>query len=105
MGHRKQRKRARKQSRQRWDDGQLFSASAAERWVAPEPEEPVAVWQWQDAFQDAARAAVKTCGSCREFVEELENGRGTCLHPGSGVLSPWSDTEACPFYAGSGRRR
>jgi len=40
----------------------------------------------------------KQCGGCREFVEDQEGGRGTCLHPGSGILSPWTDTEACPFY-------
>jgi hypothetical protein len=98
MGHRKRRKQARKAQTNRWDDERLFAAPAIERWV--EPEEPAAVWQWQDAFNDSRRPAVQTCGSCREFVEELENGRGTCLHPGSGVLSPWSDTEACPFFAG-----
>jgi hypothetical protein len=40
----------------------------------------------------------KSCGGCREFVEDQEGGRGTCLHPGSGVLSPWTDTAACQFY-------
>jgi hypothetical protein len=43
-------------------------------------------------------AAVNTCGSCREFIEDQEGGRGTCLHPGSGVLAPWTDTEACGFF-------
>lgn len=42
------------------------------------------------------------CGSCQEFVEDQEGGRGTCLHPGSGILSPWTDTPGCPFHA---RRR
>ena len=42
--------------------------------------------------------AVKHCGTCREFVEDQEGGRGTCLHPGSGVLCPWTDTVACEFY-------
>ena len=41
----------------------------------------------------------KTCGGCREFVEDHEGGRGTCLHPGSGVLNPWGDTVACDFFA------
>ena len=40
-----------------------------------------------------------TCSGCREFVEDQEGGRGTCLHPGSGILSPWTDTEACDFFA------
>jgi hypothetical protein len=47
--------------------------------------------------------AVKSCGTCREFIEDGEFGRGTCLHPGSGVFSPWDNTPACDFY--SGRRR
>lgn len=46
----------------------------------------------------AVAEATKVCGTCREFVEDAEGGRGTCLHPGSGVLSPWTDTRACPFY-------
>ncbi|MFN0145239.1 MAG: hypothetical protein ACKVT1_01905 [Dehalococcoidia bacterium] len=45
----------------------------------------------------------KTCGGCREFVEDSEGGRGNCLHPGSGIVSPWTDTKACDFYAA--RRR
>lgn len=82
----------------------MFATQVAEpAWATPDRDEMLPVWQWQDAFSDSRRTAVKTCGGCREFVEELENGRGTCLHPGSGVLAPWSDTEACPFYAG--RRR
>ncbi len=48
--------------------------------------------------------ASRVCGSCREFVEDGEGGRGTCLHPGSGILSPWTDTQACDFFAGRGRR-
>ena len=52
----------------------------------------------------AAPAAVKTCGTCREFVQDAEFGRGRCLHPGSGVFSPWDDSAACDFYAGSKRR-
>ena len=47
---------------------------------------------------------VKACGTCKEFVEDHEGGRGTCLHPGSGILSPWTDTGACDFYLRSGRR-
>jgi hypothetical protein len=46
--------------------------------------------------------AVRACGGCREFVEDREGGRGTCLHPGSGIFAPWTDTPACDFYA---RRR
>ena len=38
------------------------------------------------------------CGACKEFIEDREGGRGTCLHPGSGVLSPWTDTAGCDFF-------
>lgn len=38
------------------------------------------------------------CGGCLEFVEDQEGGRGTCLHPGSGILAPWTDTAACAFF-------
>jgi hypothetical protein len=40
----------------------------------------------------------KQCGNCREFIEDAEGGRGECLHPGSGILSPWTDTPACQFH-------
>ena len=49
-------------------------------------------------------APTKLCGSCKEFIEDQEGGRGTCLHPGSGILSPWTDTPGCQFYARHGRR-
>jgi hypothetical protein len=44
-------------------------------------------------------ASPRACGGCREFLEDQEGGRGTCLHPGSGILSPWSDTKGCDFFA------
>ncbi len=49
-------------------------------------------------FREAAATAPNVCGRCREFVEDGDAGRGTCLHPGSGVLSPWTDTPACDFF-------
>lgn len=48
------------------------------------------------------QAATKSCGNCREFIEDQEGGRGSCLHPGSGISFPWTDTAACDFFA---RRR
>jgi hypothetical protein len=38
------------------------------------------------------------CGRCHEFVEDGEGGRGTCLHPASGIMFPWYDTPGCDFY-------
>lgn len=50
------------------------------------------------------RSAGATCGTCREFVEDGDTGRGRCLHPGSGVFAPYTDTGGCEFHSG-GRRR
>ena len=50
-------------------------------------------------------AVASKCGTCREFIEDAEGGRGTCLHPGSGVLAPWTDTEACQFFVMQRRGR
>lgn len=44
-------------------------------------------------------AAIRTCGGCLEWYPHEEGGRGDCHHPGSGFVSPWSDTAACPFYS------
>ena len=43
-----------------------------------------------------------TCEGCHEFVPG-DTGRGRCLHPGSGFVAPWPDTEACQFH--EARRR
>jgi hypothetical protein len=74
---------------------------------------PAAAWDTFDAVESVetddaimalfsgrnGRAAARTCGSCREFVEDGEFGRGSCLHPGSGILSPWDNTPGCDFHA------
>ncbi|MEX0782713.1 MAG: hypothetical protein WD557_08690 [Dehalococcoidia bacterium] len=49
--------------------------------------------------RDEPLAVGRACGGCREFLEDREGGRGTCMHPASGVLSPWTDTEACAYWA------
>lgn len=43
-------------------------------------------------------APVRACGRCAEWLADEEGGRGECLHPGSGILKPWWDTPACPFF-------
>ncbi|MXY73286.1 MAG: hypothetical protein F4Y97_09685 [Dehalococcoidia bacterium] len=48
-------------------------------------------------------ATALTCENCHEFVPG-DTGRGRCLHPGSGVLGPWPDTEACQFHEVRRRR-
>lgn len=40
----------------------------------------------------------KNCGSCRQFVEDHDFGRGTCLHIASGILNPYTDTPACEYF-------
>jgi len=42
--------------------------------------------------------APKACGSCRQFVEDHDFGRGTCLHIASGILNPYTDTKACEYF-------
>lgn len=75
----------------------------------PDPVRPAAdprdlLGRLRDGDGDGPRARARlVCGECREFVPDDDAGRGRCLHPGSGVLSPWPDTEACQFHAA--RRR
>lgn len=52
-----------------------------------------------------AEAAPRTCGRCREWFADEAGPRGTCDHPGSGFLKPWSDTPACPFFRAMGDGR
>lgn len=105
MGRRRNRKQRRKDERR---------MSSVERrrsrlpgWDLPayaEPDFPatqdIDPWARAIAFgeprQDAARHA-PTCSTCFEFIPS-EGGRGTCLHPASGIHAPWTDTPACPFF-------
>lgn len=91
MGHRKNRKKDRRQRQelQRWDS-------------RPAVTEDQFIESDVSLLLEMARQRAeppKMCGGCREFVEDQEGGRGTCLHPGSGILSPWTDTPACDFFA------
>lgn len=102
MGHRKNRKRERRTggTRER-PDVAVFDPFPDSDWLLMDDE-----MESLSALTGRAFAPAKnTCGSCREFVEDHEGGRGTCLHPGSGVLSPWTDTDACDFYNGQRGRR
>ncbi len=98
MGHRKNRKRDRRAVTS-------YKAFSEDRASDIELDWLVAARAEQNSIADMARefqgrtTPAKSCGACREFVEDQEGGRGTCLHPGSGVLSPWTDTAACDFYA------
>lgn len=104
MGRRRNRKQRRKEERRldyaerrrsrlpRWDNHGYHEA------IMAEPEEMD--WARAIAFGDRrleSAGHAPTCASCFEFVP-AEGGRGTCLHPASGIHAPWPDTPACPFF-------
>ncbi|WP_322797442.1 hypothetical protein [Tepidiforma sp.] len=91
MGRRKERKRERRAQRREW------LTSGRDPFEVGDPFEELPV------TAVSPPAAQRVCGQCREFVEDREFGRGTCLHPGSGVMHPWTDTPGCDFWA-RGRR-
>jgi hypothetical protein len=94
----------RKQSRKR--ERRAAQRAKREGWGAAlldfEPDMAPFQQDFGDMFSPFGRedviVATRTCGGCREFLEDGEAGRGTCLHPASGILSPWSDTEACGYW-------
>lgn len=94
------RKRRRKQERQL--ERRRRRASRRPDWFAavePTPEELAAIAIEQEARTAAFRAPVEPrCGGCGEFVENEMTMRGSCLHPGSGIAFPWSDTPGCDFF-------
>ncbi len=99
MGHRKNRKRERKSEQRAWnpDSGPKGLATYVDK-----SDEFDAIIDNFDMYQSRINLPVKQCGNCREFLEDEHGGRGECLHPGSGILRPWTDTASCDFYA---RRR
>jgi hypothetical protein len=103
MGKRRKRKLERRQQRSRSDLldfglGPPQATSASDEVESVESDELLMA-----LFTGRRQTANRACGTCREFVEDREFGRGSCLHPGSGVFAPWDTTPACDFY--SGRRR
>jgi hypothetical protein len=99
MGRRKQRKRNRRIERRATRD---YQGAFAEPFDA-DPVEELLAGIARERMWPAQETA--TCGQCREFVHDGDAGRGTCLHPASGVLAPWTDTPACPYYARGSRLR
>jgi hypothetical protein len=92
MGRRKARKRDRRREQRFLKEGGEARRDE-DLWAAADSRV-----SW-DLLTRPAAAPAATCGSCREFVEDPEGGRGQCGHPASGIVSPWPDTPACPFYA------
>jgi hypothetical protein len=93
MGHRRNRKRDRRNGGVPYSEFEPKPEPDID-WRALAVERPSLVQMASDVPRPKT-----TCGGCREFIEDPEGGRGTCLHPGSGILSPWTDTQACDFFA------
>lgn len=102
MGHRKNRKRERHSSQRLLEPG--FEPGLDREWLLLHDDlDPFDALAAGDEL-GGRREQTKHCGSCREFIEDGEGGRGTCMHPGSGIFSPWTDTEGCEFFGRTGRR-
>ena len=96
MGRRKNRKRERQQehhARRQWDSAPRVTE---EDFLAPEPLSLLEIAA--RGFGGSDRALPKTCGACRQFIEDHDFGRGTCLHIASGILNPYGDTPACEYF-------
>ena len=97
MGHRKNRKRGRRQeqqSRERWVRQPQVTE---EDFLKPEPVSFLGITTRHE-FPDFRAETPRTCGACRQFVEDHDFGRGTCLHIASGILNPYTDTPACEYF-------
>lgn len=104
MGRRRSRKAERKRLARRGRELDLLPEPTDEELLALELEAEEWELPMGHPFLGTSAAPAKVCGRCREFVEDSEAGRGTCLHPGSGILSPWTDTPACDFFDPTRRR-
>ena len=96
MGRRRQRKQERRAARR----GDVFETPLAFEFPPATDESLLSLLS--DSRLDG-RPDANTCVECTEFVEDELASRGSCLHPGSGIVSPWTDTPACAFF--SARRR
>lgn len=95
MGRQRKRKRER-QAEQRREKG--FLVKGWDAYPSARNDELALLFSMQR--RDENGALLPSCGSCHEYVEQDDSGRGECLHPGSGILSPWRDTPSCDFYRG-----
>ena len=103
-------RRSEARRRRRRSDDDFFADSSATSpavdnlrvvgWQPPGPRSLVAMVR--DDLNPGARPTL-TCENCHDFVPG-DTGRGRCLHPGSGFVAPWPDTEACQFHEVRRRR-
>ena len=97
MGRRKNRKKERRQeqhTRERWMHQPQVSE---EDFIQPEPISLMGIMQRHE-FGPGRGEAPRTCGGCRQFIEDHDFGRGTCLHIASGIHNPYTDTPACDYF-------
>jgi hypothetical protein len=106
----RQKGRNRKGRQNRWDDADAWQPSPETRSrrntkgrgrgqrAATVPPAPAFNAPPPFSLLPSASPDVKTCGRCQEWIGDELGGRGECLHPGSGILRPWWDTPACPFF-------
>lgn len=102
-------RRSENRRRRRRSDDEVFAGALAAAppddlrtlaWQEPGPRNLMAMVR--ENVNPGARPAL-TCEGCHEFVPG-DTGRGRCLHPGSGFVAPWPDTEACQFHEARRRR-
>jgi hypothetical protein len=97
MGRRKNRKKERRQEQQGRERWMRLPPVSEEEFIQPEPISLMGIMQRHE-FGPARGEAPKTCGGCRQFIEDHDFGRGTCLHIASGILNPYTDTPACDYF-------
>ncbi len=102
-------RRSENRRRRRRSDDEVFAGA-----LAATPPDDLRTLAWQEPGPRNLMAMVRenvnpgappalTCEGCHEFVPG-DTGRGRCLHPGSGFVAPWPDTEACQFHEARQRR-
>jgi hypothetical protein len=100
VGHRKNRKKDRRQDQQSRDRWRRQPQVSEEEFITPlEPVSLLEIAGLRGGGMYGRREDIpKTCGGCRQFVEDHDFGRGTCLHIASGILNPYTDTPACEYF-------
>jgi hypothetical protein len=97
VGHRKKRKRERKHEQSSQDRWRRQATVSEDDFIQPEPISLLEIGGFRGALGPQGERP-KSCGSCRQFIEDHDLGRGTCLHIASGILNPFTDTPACEYF-------
>jgi hypothetical protein len=97
VGHRKHRKRERKQEQNGQERWRRQPKVSEDDFIQPEPISLLEIGGFRGALGPQGERP-KSCGSCRQFIEDHDFGRGTCLHIASGILNPFTDTPACEYF-------